>query len=70
LLYIRFFIVFHAKYENNEGTKMMEELTSINIKRGTLERLKALCSRALSYDSFLNECLDLYEKQLEVNTNE
>jgi hypothetical protein len=41
---------------------MIEELTSINIKRGTLERIKALCSRAVKYDEFLNQCLDLYEK--------
>ncbi len=42
--------------------KMIEEITTINIKRGTLERIKALCSRAVKYDEFLNECLDLYEK--------
>lgn len=40
-----------------------EEVTTINLKRGTLERIKTLCSRALTYDEFLNKCLDLFEKQ-------
>lgn len=63
MLYKRCFIVYHVKNENNEESKLYEELTSINIKRGTLERLKLLCSRALTYDEFLNKCLDLYEQK-------
>lgn len=45
-----------------------QDQTTINIKRGTLERIKAMCSRATTYDEFLNQCLDLYESQ-EVKTN-
>jgi hypothetical protein len=40
-----------------------EEITTINLKRGTLERLKALCSRAITYDDFLNKCFDLFEQK-------
>jgi len=40
-----------------------EETTTINLKRATLERLKMLCSRAITYDLFLNKCFDLYEKE-------
>jgi hypothetical protein len=50
------------RHETGEK-EMEEEITTINLKRGTLERLKSLCSRATTYDEFLNKCLDIYEKQ-------
>lgn len=50
--------------------KMSEqELTTINLKRATLERLKSHCSRAITYGEFLNQCLYLFEKQA-VKTND
>jgi hypothetical protein len=41
----------------------MMETTTVTIQRTTLERLKNLCTRAQSYDCFLNRLMDLYERQ-------
>jgi hypothetical protein len=44
-------------------SKQRKDITSMPITKTTLERIKRLCLKGETYDTFLNKVLDLLEAQ-------
>lgn len=42
---------------------MEQEMTTVSIKKTTLKRLSEFCKKSVSYDTFLNKLLDIYQRE-------